>query len=1229
MSYFIDNRIHDKYIIDGVFSEIESPYMRDVIEIFNNENFNLDLSNIVFKCSDISIDNQQFTKVRIDWGDGSKDLLSKPLTSKASTISTYDPISWKQIQHLYNVDKRYEYQEGISAQSLPKIEITLYNTFNDRVVIYIPYKMVYKSIYDIGSRFSLMQANLTNRNLVSYVLKQHKDDTMLIISSGDWERFHGQIVQKVYDVKNISSSDYSNEFVNEDSIVWNWKSAPQIELTLNYVQDESYYQGKFEERTINVQEWTPRCEKLGYVNQQIQMQILDEKNKVFRCGDDLRNGVYKIWIDMVGINEIQGKSAQFYKVIPQQNYTIPARLQSFHSFIIFDDIKNSLNDTQSFIINTQSFRVSYKLDDGTFVVSPNMITNAKVILKLQEISKKHTTGGTGWQKVEQNIEFQFDLPFSSTPLKKYKGIDNKYQQSSDQYKINLTSHKFFNTFNNVMKVDEYIEIEDVISIEEVVQSSIELKIIKFAQGCIIFCDQEFRNNNVRFYGVVFEPYEYKGGLDDYYQEIKTQVFFEKNYINGQHYIEQYEKVIIDTSAIPDGIYTTSVLVEDVLGNTQNKVYIGNSPIQMPIFTIDYSIADVKNVQIDYSKYDQVTVKWNVDASSQTDEMSIKLNDIVNLRQNFENFQGEEKGQYEYTIPSYLLKDGELNVQIDNIVPMTMFGGDRRTTAKLAQPFSYTQPDISFSKVSPHIVIENGKQVVKCDIEIEESNDRRLNDIAIMTIAVDEEDKEIERQLVKMQGMKWSGNIDLITNKSIYVTGYDTEDKIYKRKSKKSSDNSRKISDLKYTYKDDRYSMFNRSLTDQVATDYGLIYKQKSTDKQLNLKQTKLISLVDVNKNLILIEKEAEKEKNRYYFSVDKDKWKKLKDQQLLPHYVINDEKKFVCFGLDKFTTKKDNYWRFVGANFPLTATKFPLSPTKFESHWLKSATDYIRKNRKDDEKIYKTSYNPDSDSMKITFTVPTFYDPYNENSDYVDGGIMKSNIYIMNPDLSEVVANKQYNNQAKPKITDEGKLEKEEVDIEIEVPLGEYKAVIENINLFIDSSQELYQIKDIITYDLTAKDCISNFNYEKIPLSTTTSNKLNVSWTTHHKNLTSQRLFISQGYGQTEKQTNDVIYNEVSCPSWKFDGKIYFIYEEKIYKQVSETQTEQYTGDILFIDDKGQKISSRSTIYEYNVLGLDYYIPLDRFDESATINMWMQLQSPYLTSTENIIEYSVSQSQSN
>jgi hypothetical protein len=54
------------------------------------------------------------------------------------------------------------------------------------------------------------------------------------------------------------------------------------------------------------------------------------------------------------------------------------------------------------------------------------------------------------------------------------------------------------------------------------------------------------------------------------------------------------------------------------------------------------------------------------------------------------------------------------------------------------------------------------------------------------------------------------------------------------------------------------------------------------------------------------------------------------------------------------------------------------------------------------------------------------------------------------------------------------------VDIEIEVPLGEYKAVIENTNLFIDSSTEMYTVEDIITYDLQASDCISDFKIDEI-----------------------------------------------------------------------------------------------------------------------------------------------------
>jgi hypothetical protein len=110
MSYFYDNKIYDDYIIDGVINPGETKtIVKDVIEIFNNERLRFNFSNLDFRCSNPSVENQELTKIVIDWGDGSVDRLSKSLMNKSSSIGTYDPISWKQATHLYNVDKRYEY----------------------------------------------------------------------------------------------------------------------------------------------------------------------------------------------------------------------------------------------------------------------------------------------------------------------------------------------------------------------------------------------------------------------------------------------------------------------------------------------------------------------------------------------------------------------------------------------------------------------------------------------------------------------------------------------------------------------------------------------------------------------------------------------------------------------------------------------------------------------------------------------------------------------------------------------------------------------------------------------------------------------------------------------------------------------------------------------------------------------------------------------------------------
>jgi hypothetical protein len=162
----------------------------DTIEIFNNEKLRIDFSKIDYRCSAFNIQNQELSKIVVDWGDGKIDRLSKSLMDKSSSIGTYDPISWKQATHLFNVDKRYEYSTD-NINVLPKIKITLYNTFNDKVNIFIPYKVIYKSIYDIGTHFSMLNANVTNSNLTSYVLKENKDNTIVIASTRDWKKIYG------------------------------------------------------------------------------------------------------------------------------------------------------------------------------------------------------------------------------------------------------------------------------------------------------------------------------------------------------------------------------------------------------------------------------------------------------------------------------------------------------------------------------------------------------------------------------------------------------------------------------------------------------------------------------------------------------------------------------------------------------------------------------------------------------------------------------------------------------------------------------------------------------------------------------------------------------------------------------------------------------------------------------------------------------------------------------
>ena len=79
---------------------------------------------------------------------------------------------------MFNVDKKYFY-----TNDKHKITIDFYNTFGECKTYVIYYKMFYKSIYDIGSDFSLLSANLTNDNNVSYTLRQDNTDSVIVTSN--------------------------------------------------------------------------------------------------------------------------------------------------------------------------------------------------------------------------------------------------------------------------------------------------------------------------------------------------------------------------------------------------------------------------------------------------------------------------------------------------------------------------------------------------------------------------------------------------------------------------------------------------------------------------------------------------------------------------------------------------------------------------------------------------------------------------------------------------------------------------------------------------------------------------------------------------------------------------------------------------------------------------------------------------------------------------------------
>lgn len=448
MAYFYNNKVYDYYQVDDFITGSQS-FVKDAIEIINNESILFDFTKLDIRASSIDILNYlnvEIVKIHIDWGDGQEDKLSKPLVSQSSSIGVFRPDGWKVVSHTFNVAKRY--QDGEQNA----IVVTAFNTHNDKVIIKIPYSVVYKTIYDLGSEFSVFSANTTNTNQVSYTLKQLKTDSMFVVNSQDWRKIYMDEIDST--IHDEVSDVFSDEFVNEDMLVWDWKTPPTIELTVNKIGNTIIC--NFIETGVQIETWLPRVELIKDCGNETIKAVKDDElefkfSSVIPNGDvsvewkdeDYYKGVYTVSVNpLSGINGVVGASS--VKYLLHGTSIKPRQLMKIEGVpvIEIDNVNKAIH-------------FNYTLDD---IHQLKSLTNAKLVLvaRYSDPNKRLF--------FIDDLKFEYDLlkPLFDTngvPLyvKNEDGTVVEHFQGDRPFKFSIPMRNIPNIITNEQFVNEPIQ----------------------------------------------------------------------------------------------------------------------------------------------------------------------------------------------------------------------------------------------------------------------------------------------------------------------------------------------------------------------------------------------------------------------------------------------------------------------------------------------------------------------------------------------------------------------------------------------------------------------------------------------------------------------------------------------------------------------------------------------------------------------------------------------------
>lgn len=164
MGYYTDSNREKRDIL-----EINTSFDTNIekLYIFNNESIVLDLG--YFK--------DDYVKIVIDYGDGNKEQISKPINVSSGAISV-ETQNWAKITHYYAFKSEDDFTEN------KNIVINIYSIDENKFKKYtIPYKVEKNVISGVSRSLSLINANIRNDGKMSYVIQNDADRQIIFLTT--------------------------------------------------------------------------------------------------------------------------------------------------------------------------------------------------------------------------------------------------------------------------------------------------------------------------------------------------------------------------------------------------------------------------------------------------------------------------------------------------------------------------------------------------------------------------------------------------------------------------------------------------------------------------------------------------------------------------------------------------------------------------------------------------------------------------------------------------------------------------------------------------------------------------------------------------------------------------------------------------------------------------------------------------------------------------------------